>query len=128
MNKDFINYILRIKKMQTHKDDEHYKTVNYTQFEKQFPGLLDKARSMTDEGKSDITTGNKTELIEYEYNRKGFHLKKLPDDEHGILRISIGGVPGKIDFNYCVIRGKYEDCVEILENALCALKNSDVKI
>lgn len=47
----------------------------------------------------------------------------LPDDEQGILRLSIGGgeylpIPGA----YCNIRGDVRQCIALLEKAIAALK------
>lgn len=53
----------------------------------------------------------------------GIHCRHMPDDEQGILRLSIGGgdhLPQKM--NYVVIRGKVGQCIELLEKALVALR------
>lgn len=53
----------------------------------------------------------------------GIHCRHMPDDEQGILRLSIGGgdhLPAKM--NYLVIRGKVGQCIELLEKALVALR------
>jgi len=53
----------------------------------------------------------------------GIHCRHMPDDEQGILRLSIGGgdhLPAKM--NYVVVRGKIGQCIELLEKALVALR------
>lgn len=53
----------------------------------------------------------------------GIHCRHMPDDEQGILRLSIGGgdhLPSKM--NYVVVRGKIGQCIELLEKALVALR------
>ena len=49
---------------------------------------------------------------------------KLPDDEQGILRISIGGgehLPLRGD--YCRFRGERGQCIRLLERALAAMQH-----
>ena len=47
----------------------------------------------------------------------------MPDDEHGVLRMSIGGGDNlPVTLNYCVVRGGIGQCIELLEKALKALR------
>ena len=75
-------------------------------------------------GSSAITAGELNEEAICEWKAKnGMHCRKMPDDEHGVLRISIGGgehLP--VTLNYCVIRGKTSQCIDLLEKALKALR------
>lgn len=53
----------------------------------------------------------------------GIHCTRLPDDEQGILRISIGGgehLP--VTMNYASVRGSIGQVIELLEKTLVALR------
>ena len=69
---------------------------------------------------SQITAGAPGEKILAEWDREGVHVVKRPNDEQGILRMSVGG--GAADFNYCVFRGKRLACAELLERSAKALR------
>lgn len=109
--------------MQTHNDSDFRKS----DLQSMLSNLKQEADKMTAEGSNQITAGKPGELSEFEFNHKGFRVKKLPDDENGVLRISIGGVPSDLDFNYCVIRGDRDQCIELLRKALKALKHSELE-
>lgn len=47
---------------------------------------------------------------------------RRPDDEQGILRISVGGGVQTVDVNYCVYRGDLAKCLHLLRMAICALE------
>jgi len=49
-------------------------------------------------------------------------VEHLPDDEHGVLRISIGGHPDFTRSEYCNFRGDQSRCIKLLERCLKALK------
>jgi len=68
---------------------------------------------------SQITTGDPP--IE-EWETKDFTVQQLPDDEHGILRISIGGGDTPLPINYLVFRGDHSKCVDLLRKALKSLE------
>lgn len=73
--------------------------------------------------KSKITGGADGEPILMEWTANGVGVRQLPDDEQGILRISIGGgehLPVKM--NYCVFRGNRSLCIGVLRKALKALE------
>lgn len=62
-------------------------------------------------------------LIEEWQGSNGVQCRRLPDDPNGVLRISIGGgddIP--ILGDYAVVRGDVNDCIQLLERALAALK------
>jgi len=47
----------------------------------------------------------------------------MPDDEHGILRISVGGGDSTpVQLNYCTVRGGVGRCINLLEQAIAALR------
>ena len=55
----------------------------------------------------------------------GVHVRLMPDDPQGILRISIGGgdkLP--VTMNYCTVRGDIWQCIELLEKAVAALRET----
>jgi hypothetical protein len=104
--------------MQTHDNSGHGLRETFLQ------ALRDKADKMGAKGSSSITAGelNEESICEWQGSNK-LHCRKMPDDEHGVLRISIGGgdhLP--VTLNYCVVRGGIGQCIELLEKAIAALK------
>lgn len=86
--------------------------------------LRGKADRMGAKGTSSIASGElNEEPICVWKGSNGVHCRKLPDDEHKVLRISIGGgdhLP--VTLNYCTVRGDIGQCIELLEKALKALR------
>jgi len=82
--------------------------------------LKRKAEKMREAGLSEITGGrpDEEELARWQYN--GTHVIKRPDDEHGILRVSIGGGE-HLDGDYCVFRGDAIKCRCLLQRAIEAM-------
>jgi len=74
---------------------------------------------MEEEGKSKITSGDPP-LQEWQSNN--VHVKQLPDDEQGILRISVGGGQTPVPLDYLVFRGSHGACVDLLRKALKAME------
>lgn len=101
--------------MDTHIDSQHTRDW----FEK-LKAAADKNRA---EGKSRITGGRDGEEILSQWDHGGVSVRHLPDDEHGILRISIGGGQTPVPLNYLVFRGDHTQCVDLLRKALAALEN-----
>jgi hypothetical protein len=106
--------------MQTHDDNNHGLRQRF----------LDELRSRADRsekaGAAVITAGAPDEkpLAQWKASN-GMHVRHLPDDEQGILRISAGGgehLP--VTLNYLVVRGPVGQCIELLEKALVALRES----
>jgi len=103
--------------MQTHDDDQHPK-----------PGLFlahlqARAELSKSLGRAEITAGAPEEEPLETWKDGTFHVRQLPNDQQGILRISIGGgdhLP--VQLNYAVFRGDHEACVTLLERALEALR------
>jgi len=81
--------------------------------------IHDKARRMIDEGKNTITAGVPGEQAIAKWESGGVVVRQMPDDEHGLLRISIGGLPNK---GYLVFRGDRGQCRALLKRALRALE------
>ena len=77
-------------------------------------------------GNASITAGSEGEPVLASWRGKnGVEVVHRPKDPQGILRISVGGgrdTPVKLD--YCTIRGGVGACIELLEKAIEALKES----
>lgn len=99
--------------MQTHEDGDFNKR------------LSARAEEVTSRRGSDITAGAPGEEPITEYQAHGVHVRRLPADEQGILRISVGGgirdESGK-EIIYCSYRGPALRCAAILEKALKAMQ------
>ena len=105
--------------MQTHHDRNH----DITAFMGKLQGRAAKA---VKDKTSQITTGKpgETPLSRWK-GSNGVHVTHMPDDEQGILRISLGGgeeLP--VTMNYMTIRGGVGQCIDLLEKAIVALKES----
>jgi len=99
--------------MQTHDDFQHSQLLEQ---------LREKADNMVRDGQSEITAGKDGEQALAEWEHQGMHVRHMPDDEHGVLRISVGGLPdANVGFNYLVFRGKVGDCETLLRKALTAI-------
>lgn len=83
--------------------------------------LTAKADRMLEKKQSQITSGaGETVLAEWKAHNVG--VRQLPPDEHGVLRISVGGGETPVPLNYCVFRGEHGACVDLLRKALAALE------
>lgn len=102
--------------MQTHDDYQH--RINESA---RFMERL-KQRAEQDKGKSQITAGRDSEEPLFVWTHEEVQVRHMPDDEQGILRISIGGGHTPVPLNYCVIRGDVGQCIELLEKAIAALR------
>lgn len=102
--------------MQTHEDSQHQPS-----FMREFMARL-KQRAEQDKDRSKITAGSNDEEPLAKWRDGDIHVRHMPDDEQGILRISIGGGNTPVPLNYCVIRGGVGQCIELLEKAIKALK------
>ncbi len=106
--------------MNSHNDYEH--EGKQGQLSKEFMDLLTaRAEKIRAAKGSEITGGKEGELILEEWQRHGIYIRHLPDDEQGILRISIGGGNTPVPLNYLVFRGSHSKCVDLLRKALLAL-------
>lgn len=104
--------------MQSHQDSDFLANEN-----RWMESLKKKANQLHAEGKSSITGGLPSgEEVLHEWKARGITVRQLPDDEHGILRISIGGGETPVGVNYLVFRGKHSQCVDLLRKALIALQ------
>ena len=103
--------------MDSHLDRQH----DITKFMGELQGRAAKARKNKT---SQITTGKDGEKpLGAWKGSNGVHVKHMPDDEQGILRISCGGgdhLP--VTMNYLTIRGGVGQCIELLEKAIVALR------
>jgi len=103
--------------MQTHDDREFRRDW--------LKSLEEKAARMEAKGQSTITAGGPGEEPIDEWKSHGVGVRQMPDDEHGILRVSIGGGDTPIGLNYCVFRGGRGQCVDLLRKALAALQDHE---
>lgn len=72
--------------------------------------------------KSQITSGA-GEVVLAEWQSNNIAVTQLPADEHGVLRISIGGGnETPVILNYLRFRGDHGQCVDLLRRALKALE------
>lgn len=86
--------------------------------------LQRRAEHIKGEGRSQITGGKEGEESQAEWKSHGVNVRQLPDDDQGILRISIGGGANlPVAVNYCVFRGERSRCIDLLRKALKALEN-----
>ena len=92
--------------METHRDSEHRR--------EWLRSLKEKARENREAGLVTITGGAADEEVLAAWQSHGVDVRQRPPDEHGILRISVGGgddTPVKL--NYCVFRGDHSKCVDL---------------
>lgn len=103
--------------MQTHEE---------TDFTDRFMSRLqERADKAKQEGGGQITAGKPGEAVLAEWKHGGMSCRHLPDDEQGILRISVGGTPSSgVPFEYCTIRGSVGECIKLLERAIAALRKA----
>ena len=102
--------------MQTHEDSDATE-------QKFLRRLKERADAVAARGGSQITSGAPGELVLREWAANGVNVRQLPDDEQGILRVSIGGKAAQVDFNYSVFRGDREACIKLLRSALVAMEH-----
>ena len=84
--------------------------------------LAAKADRMKAAGQSRIAGGDDSESTLMEWAASGVDVRQLPPDEHGVLRISVGGGETPVPLNYVVFRGNHGACVDLLRTALAALE------
>lgn len=104
--------------MQTHYDKQHGEYVDFME------RLRERADKAARDKVSQITTGKDGEepLGSWKASN-GVHVRHLPDDEQGILRISLGGGDNlPVTMNYLTIRGRVGECIALLEKAIVALR------
>jgi len=103
--------------MQTHEDADV-----------QMPGefmrrLQERADEMAQKKLSEITAGKDGEVCLDEWTGiGGINVVQRPDDEQGILRISVGGGIPTLNGDYCVFRGNRLACAALLERAARSLR------
>jgi len=102
--------------MQTHEDMQHQNEF--------FARLKQRAAEMERGKQSEITAGKEGEEELAVWSSNGVQCRHLPPDEQGILRISIGGGQTPIPLNYCVVRGDLGQVIDLLKQAITALKKA----
>lgn len=98
---------------QSHDDRTHPTSEWYKQLE-------EKADEMTRKRENEITAGRKGENQLAEWTHERLQVTRLPNDDLGVLRISVGGIPDGTA--YCNFRGDPESCLEVLERAAVAMR------
>ena len=81
--------------------------------------LKAKSEVLSDLGKNRVTNDRVVE----EWVHARMRVQMLPDDQQGVLRISIGGHPDLHPSDYCNFRGDQGKCIALLETALAAMKS-----
>jgi hypothetical protein len=99
--------------MDTHFDNQHRSKFMDTLRSRAIEAKAEKISMITSEG---------TPICEWQ-GKNGMFCRRLPDDEQGILRISIGGGEDlPVTLNYLSVRGKIGQCIALMEKALSALR------
>ena len=82
-----------------------------------------KVDRMREAGKSEITGGKPGKPALAEWQSKGIFVRHMPPDEHGILRISIGGGEDTpVSLNCCVFYGDRGRCIDLVQKVLKAME------
>lgn len=111
--------------MQTHEDFEH-RSFAKDIAERWMEDL--KAKAERTKGLSKITAGDEGEPAIARWKSNGIEVCQRADDEHGILRMSIGGGPDcPVKCDYLVFRGDHGKCVDLLRKALHALESGPLE-
>lgn len=74
---------------------------------------------MTDLAKNSIATSRTLE----KWTLNDIHVDRKEDDQHGVLRISIGEHPTIDGSGYCTFRGDQSRCISLLRRAIEALES-----
>lgn len=82
-----------------------------------FKRLEQRATEATAQGKAQIPGGKPGEEPVGAWRGGGVNVTRMPDDEQGILRISIGGCTPHVAADYCVFRGDPRACADMLKRA-----------
>ena len=108
---------------QSHEDKEHLRKLVAVSFMEKLEAKADTMRSRS---MSTIAGGEpeEKELASWKASNK-MQVVHMPDDKLGVCRISIGGGNGiPVAMDYCTIRGSVGECIDLLEKAIEALKES----
>jgi len=104
--------------MQTHDDAQ-----DHQELQQEFMKHLEQhAKKIVKEQRSQITAGYPGEKPLGSGDHRGMHVRHMPDDPHGIIRISCGGgdhLPIRCD--YLTVRGDLGACMIQLQKAIQAL-------
>ena len=101
--------------MQTHDDLQH-------RDDPYMRRLKERADEAMRNSASQITAGYPNEKAIDEYLANDVYVTQRPDDEQGILRISVGGGVRNRNVNYCVFRGDRKRVIDLLKKAVVALE------
>lgn len=81
--------------------------------------LRAKAEVLGDLGKNRVANGK----VIRQWDAGGIRVQELPEDEQGVIRISIGGHPEITPSEYCNFRGDQSKAIDLLERCLAAMKS-----
>lgn len=89
--------------------------------------LFQRADQAVKEKASQITAGSDEEPVLDQYDYAGLSVVRRPDDEQGIVRISLGcGTIGESrGLRYCVFRGSPEVCAALADEAAKAIRQEE---
>lgn len=114
--------------MESHRDSMHARQQLNETARRFLDSVTKKAAECMANRQSLITGGKEGEIPLQEYqSSKGVGVKRLPVDEHNILRVSIGGgdhLP--IQADYVVFRGDPKLCAAVIRKALEAMEEGFV--
>lgn len=96
-----------------------HQDVDHGQESRVIEQLRMKAEVPSDLGKNRVTNDR---VIEQWHHDK-IRVQMLPDDPHGVLRVSIGGHLTIRPSEYCHFRGDQGKCIALLERCLAAMKS-----
>ena len=103
--------------MQSHNDNPDHLSKETREL---FKALQPKAEKMRVAGESEIASGKSGEEALESWKHGKAHVEKYNDDEHGVIRVSVGGCP---DFVYCNFRGNRSQAIAAVRVALAGLCN-----
>ena len=110
--------------MQSHEDSSHRNRLHQALNKEWMDSLEAKAKKVMEAKGSTITAGEEHEVPLTEYQAANeVHVRRLPEDKHGIIRISVGGGDNlPVKCNYLVFRGNPKQAIQLLRKALAALE------
>ena len=103
--------------MHTHEDSSHSRAW--------ISSLKEKMERMTAEKQNAIAGPEDIPLAAWKSKANGMYVRHMPDDEHGVVRVSVGGGDTTpVTLNYCTIRGTVGQSIKLLEMAIVALREA----
>ena len=107
--------------MQTHDNYDARPNIPEKDAKKWLASLKERAAEMESSGQSTIAAGEPGDAAIAEWQYGTVTVRHMPEDQRGVLRISIGGGPTPVNVDYCTFRGDREACISLLSKALNAM-------